>query len=589
MCDLRVTTAWRAPRVPLWVVLIKPASRSQKARNRLRVAESGSSDLRVTGQMALAASAIWPVESNPPMPIRSPHPDVDVPDVTLTDFVLAGAAARGERPAIVDAVSGAVLTYAQLVEDVDRCAAGLVARGLVPGERVGIWAPNVPEYAVAFHGVARAGGTNTTVNALYTAEEAAFQLRSAGARYLVTVPQLAERALAAASAADVEEVFSIGDAPGTTPFDDLLAAAGTPAPQLAIDPASHLVALPFSSGTTGFPKGVMLTHRNLVANLCQYVPVRTIGEHDRVIAVLPFFHIYGQTLVLNDALRRGATIVTMPRFDLAQFLAAIEHHRITACYVAPPVVLALAKHPLVDQHDLSSLRFITSGAAPLDAELQAAAERRVGCRVQQGYGLTEASPVTHYVHEDDENIHGTIGTLLPSTEARLVDAETAQDAAAGQPGEIWVRGPQVMLGYLGDEDATASTLTSDGWLRTGDIATVDAAGRFRIVDRLKELIKYKGYQVPPAQLEGILLTHPQIADACVVPVRDEEAGEVPKAFVVPHAGQHLDTDEVMAYVAQRVAPHMQVRACELIDAIPKSPSGKLLRRVLVEREREART
>jgi acyl-CoA synthetase (AMP-forming)/AMP-acid ligase II len=522
------------------------------------------------------------------MPIRSPHPDVEVPDVALTDFVLAGAAARAARPAIVDAVSGAVLTYAELAERVDRCAAGLAARGLQPGERVGIFAPNVPEYAVAFHGVARAGGTNTTVNALYTAGEAAFQLRSASSRFLVTVPQLAERALEAAGAAGIEEVFAIGEASGTTPFGELLAPAGTPAPRVAIEPAGHLVSLPFSSGTTGLPKGVMLTHRNLVANLCQYEPVRTIGEDDRVIAVLPFFHIYGQTLVLNDALRRGATIVTMPRFDLAQFLAAIEHHRITACYVAPPVVLALAKHPLVDEHDLSSLRFITSGAAPLDAELQSVAERRVGCRIQQGYGLTEASPVTHHAHQDDANVHGTIGTLLPSTEARLVDAETGRDAADGQPGEIWVRGPQVMLGYLGDETATASTLSHDGWLRTGDIAVVDEAGRFRIVDRLKELIKYKGYQVPPAELEGILLTHPQIADACVVPVRDEEAGEVPKAFVVAREGEHVDPRDVMAYVAERVAPHMQVRACELIDAIPKSPSGKLLRRVLVEREREAR-
>jgi acyl-CoA synthetase (AMP-forming)/AMP-acid ligase II len=481
-----------------------------------------------------------------------------------------------------------VLTYAQLADDVDRCAAGLVARALAPGEVVGIFAPNVPAYAVAFHGVARAGGTSTTVNALYTAEEAAFQLRIAGARFLVTVPQLASQALEAAQAAGVEEVFSIGDAPGTTPFGDLLSPRGTPAPRPAIDPASHLVALPFSSGTTGLSKGVMLTHRNLVVNLCQYEPVQSIGEDDRVIAVLPFFHIYGQTLVLNDALRRGARIVTMPRFDVAQFLAAIERHGITACYVAPPVVLALAKHPLVATHDLSSLRFITSGSAPLGAELQSEAERRVGCRVQQGYGLTEASPVTHHAHQDDENAHGTIGTLLPSTEARVVDAETGADAATGEPGEIWVRGPQVMLGYLGDEAATASTLTSDGWLRTGDIATIDQAGRFRVVDRLKELIKYKGYQVPPAQLESILLTHPQIADACVVPVRDEEAGEVPKAFVVPREGQALDPLDVMAFVAGRVAPHMQVRACELIDVIPKSPSGKLLRRVLVEREREAR-
>jgi acyl-CoA synthetase (AMP-forming)/AMP-acid ligase II len=520
------------------------------------------------------------------MAIRSPHPDVLVPDSTLPEFVLGGAAARGGRTAIVDAVSGAAMSYAELTERVDRCAAGLVARGLEPGERVGIFAPNVPEYAVAFHGVATAGGTNTTINALYNADEAAFQLRSAGARFLITVPQLAECALAAASAAGVEEVFSIGDAPGTTPFEQLLAPAGTPAPRVAVDPATHLVSLPFSSGTTGLPKGVMLTHRNLVANLCQYQPVRTIGEDDRIIAVLPFFHIYGQTLVLNDALRRGARIVTMPRFDLAQFLAVIEEHGITACYVAPPIVLALAKHPLIEGRDLSSLRFVTSGAAPLDADLQGAAERRIGRRVQQGYGLTEASPVTHHVHEDDENVHGTIGTLLPSTEARLVDTESGQDAAPGQPGEIWVRGPQVMLGYLGDDEATAATLMPGGWLRTGDIATADESGVFRVVDRLKELIKYKGYQVPPAELEGILLTHPQVADACVVPVRDEEAGEVPKAFVVARAGEQLDPAEVMAYVAARVAPHMQVRACECIDAIPKSPSGKLLRRVLVERERE---
>ena len=521
------------------------------------------------------------------MPIRSPHPDVVVPDVSLSEYVLGAAAARGERPAIVENLSGAALTYAELADRVDRCAAGLVARGLASGERVGIYAPNVPEYAVAYHGVVRAGGTTTTVNGLYTSDEVAFQLRIAGARFLVTVPLLAERALAAADAAGIEEVFSIGDAAGTTLFEELLAPRGTPVPVADVDPATHLVALPFSSGTTGFPKGVMLTHRNLVANLCQYEPTRTIDERDRVIAVLPFFHIYGQTLVLNDALRRGATIVTMARFDLAEFLAAIERYRITACYVAPPVVLALAKHPLVEEHDLSSLRFITSGAAPLDAELQRAAEKRVGCRVQQGYGLTEASPVTHHVHQDDVVVHGTIGTLLPSTDARLVDAETGRDAADGQPGEIWVRGPQVMLGYLGDDDATAATLMPEGGLRTGDIATVDGAGRFRIVDRLKELIKYKGYQVPPAELEGILLTHPQVADACVVPVRDEEAGEVPKAFIVPHAGQEPDPGEVMAYVAARVAPHMQVRACELIDAIPKSPSGKLLRRVLVERERGA--
>lgn len=287
-------------------------------------------------------------------------------------------------------------------------------RRLAPGEVVGIFAPNVPEYAVAFHGVARAGGTNTTVNALYTAEEAAFQLRIARARFLITVPQMAAQARAAARAAGLEEVFAIGEAAGTTPFHELLAPPGTPAPRPAIDPETHVVALPFSSGTTGLSKGVMLTHRNLVANLCQYAPVRDIGEDDRVIAILPFFHIYGQTLVLNDALRRGARIVTLPRFDLALFLAAIEQHGITACYAAPPVVLALAKHRLVDDYDLSSLRFITSGAAPLDAELQGAAQRRVGCRVQQGYGLTEAKRMTQLTAESTFSRQRTARHIAPA-------------------------------------------------------------------------------------------------------------------------------------------------------------------------------
>ena len=332
----------------------------------------------------------------------------------------------------------------------------------------------------------------------------------------------------------------------------------------------------------------MLTHRNLVANLCQYEPVRTIDEDDRVIAVLPFFHIYGQTLVLNDALRRGATIVTMPRFDLAQFLAAIEQHRITACYVAPPIVLALAKHPLVDEHDLSSLRFITSGAAPLDAELQGAAERRVGCRVQQGYGLTEASPVTHHVHQDDENVHGTIGTLLPSTEARLVDAETGRDAAAGQPGEIWVRGPQVMLGYLGDDEATAATLTR---------RRLAAHRRHRHGRRGRPLPHRRSPQGAD-QVQGLPgAARPSSRASCSRTRRSPTPAWCPSATRRPvrcrrrsssrARAQEPDPGEVMAYVAARVAPHMQVRACELIDAIPKSPSGKLLRRVLVEREREA--
>ena len=276
--------------------------------------------------------------------------------------------------------------------------------------------------------------------------------------------------------------------------------------------------------------------------------------------------------------------MTLPRFDLGQFLRLIEDHRVTKAYVVPPIVVALAKHPAVEGFDSSSLEMIMCGAAPLDSAIETLCSERISTRVQQGYGLTEASPVTHCTPLSDPLNPGAIGKLLPNTQARLVDVETGRDAEPGSPGEVWVRGPQVMLGYLNDDQATAHTLDDDGWLRTGDIAVFTEDRGWRIVDRLKELIKFNGYQVPPAMLEAVLLTHPAVADACVVPVADEECGEIPKAYVVSR--EAVGEDELIAFVAGQVAPHERVRALEFIDEIPKSPSGKLLRRVLVERERE---
>jgi acyl-CoA synthetase (AMP-forming)/AMP-acid ligase II len=521
------------------------------------------------------------------MVYRSLLPDVEIPAIPLADYVLEHAARRGDLPALIDGPTGRTITYGELGPLVRRTAAGLQARGLAPREVVAIWAPNIPEYALAFFGVALAGGTNTTANGLYTAEELRFQLVDSGARFLVTVPQLLEKARGAVVGTGVEEVFVFGEAAGATPFADLLSNDGDVTP-VDIDVDEHIVTLPYSSGTTGLPKGVMLTHRNLVANICQFQDLAPVGPEDCVPAVLPFFHIYGQTVILNVALRAGARIVTMPRFDLEQFLVLCQRHRATAIYLAPPVVLALAKNPLVADYDLSSYRFVVSGAAPLDADLQRLAAKRLGCKVSQGYGLTETSPVTHSSLHLAEQPWGTVGQLLPNSEARIVDVATGEDAAPGAPGEVWIRGPHVMRGYLNNPEATARTIDTAGFLHTGDIGTVDEGGIYRIVDRLKELIKYKGYQVPPAELEGLLLTHPEITDACVIGVPDEEAGELPKAFVVLEPGSTLTAEAVIAYVAERVAPHKKVRLCEIIDAIPKSPSGKLLRRVLVERERAAR-
>jgi acyl-CoA synthetase (AMP-forming)/AMP-acid ligase II len=424
----------------------------------------------------------------------------------------------------------------------------------------------------------------TTVNSLYTADEIAFQLGDAGAKYLVTVGPFLDRALPGAERAGVKEVFVLGEGEGATPFTSLLS-ADEPPPDVDIDPATDLAVLPYSSGTTGFPKGVMLTHRNLVANICQTVATRPVGEADTTIAVLPFFHIYGMVVIMNMWLTRGATVVTMPRFDLQQFLELGQQHRMTRGYLVPPIVLALAKHPIVDRYDLSPLRSILSGAAPLGADLERACADRLGCTVVQGYGLTETSPVTHCVADGGPQRLGSIGHPLPMTECRIVDVATGRDLGPNQDGELRIRGPQVMKGYLNSPEATASAIDGEGWLRTGDIARVDDDGFFFIVDRLKELIKYKGYQVPPAELEAILLAHPSVTDAAVIPKQDVEAGEVPKAYVV--RGADVSEDELIAFVAERVAPHKKVRALEFVEEIPKSASGKILRRVLVDRERGA--
>jgi acyl-CoA synthetase (AMP-forming)/AMP-acid ligase II len=517
--------------------------------------------------------------------ISSPYPDVEIPDVPLHQFVLANAGRMAEEPALIDGPSGRTLTFGQLAGGVQRVAAGLAARGFGKGDVLAIYSPNLPEYALAFYGTAAAGGAATTINPLYTVDELAFQLQDAGARFLVTVPPFLDRAREAAARTGVDEVFVFGEAEGATPFASLLAAGGQPS-AVAIDPANDLVALPYSSGTTGLPKGVMLTHRNLVANLCQFQDALGTGTGERLIAVLPFFHIYGLVVLMAAAVREGSTLVTMPRFDLEEFLRILQEHHVTRAYLVPPIVLALAKHPMVDKYDLSALQVVVSGAAPLDAGLQGAAASRVDCMVAQGWGLTETSPVlTTSVGAPLGPKPGAVGVLLPNTALRVVDPATGADVGRGETGELLARGPQVMKGYLNAPQATADMLDPDGWLHTGDLGRVDDDGYVYVVDRVKELIKYKGMQVAPAELEAVLLSHPAIADAAVVRSPDEEAGEVPKAFVV--AKTPLQAEEVIAYVAERVAPHKRIRRVEFIDEIPKALSGKILRRVLMDRDRMA--
>ncbi|MFI9813095.1 4-coumarate--CoA ligase family protein [Saccharothrix variisporea] len=518
------------------------------------------------------------------MVFRSPFPDVVVPDVSLHELLFGDLGDRADRVALVDGSSGASLSYRQLAGAVDRLAAALAERGIGKGDVVGILSPNTPYYAVVFHGILRAGATATTINALYTADEVAHQLSDAGAKMLFTVSVLLPNAAPGAEKAGVSDVVVLDQAEGYPNLTELLASTG-PVPEVSVDPAEDVAVLPYSSGTTGKAKGVMLTHRNLVANIVQCGPLLKVDGETRILAVLPFFHIYGMQVLMNNGLYVGATVVTMPKFDLPEFLRVIQDHRTDRVYIAPPVAVALAKHPLVDQYDLSAIDTIFSGAAPLDVDLAAAVAKRLGCRVSQGYGMTEMSPVSHAIPDGRDDISvGTVGVIAPNMECRFVDPATGEDVGVGERGELWCRGPNVMKGYLNNPDATAATLDDEGWLHTGDVGVIDENGLVSIVDRVKELIKYKGYQVPPAELEALLLTHPEIADAAVVGVRDEEGEEVPKAFVVLQPGSSLDAAGVMDFVAAHVAPHKKVRVVEFIEAIPKSASGKILRKDLRARE-----
>ncbi|MGW8565956.1 AMP-binding protein [Isoptericola sp. NPDC055881] len=521
--------------------------------------------------------------------IRSPHPDVEIPDVTLYDFLFASLSdADLDRTALVDGPSGATTTYGELRARVDAVAGAFAARGLGVGDVVALHSPNVPAFVAVFHGLLRAGITVTTVNALASGREVAKQLESSGAKALVTVSALLTAAEAGADAVGMapQDVVVLDGADGHPSLTELLS-AGHGAPDVDLDPRTHLAVLPYSSGTTGLPKGVMLTHRNLVANVLQTEAFLPLEPDDVVPAVLPFFHIYGMTVLMNGAVYQRSALVTLPRFDLAEYLRVIEQHRATVLFVAPPIALALAKHPAAEGRDLSSVRILMSGAAPFDEHLAEAVGRRMpAARVLQGYGMSEMSPVSHVVPVDRPDVSpGTVGMLVPNMLARVVDPATGEaialpESGVSAPGELWCAGPNVMVGYLADEQATRDTLEPDGFLRTGDIVTVDAEGVFTVVDRLKELIKHKGYQVAPAELEALLLTHPEIADAAVVGVPDEESGEVPKAFVVRAEGSVLTADDVQAFVAEQVAPYKKVRVVEFVAAVPKSAAGKILRKEL---------
>ncbi|WP_392532379.1 AMP-binding protein [Nostoc sp. C117] len=517
------------------------------------------------------------------MIFRSSYADIFIPDRPLTEFVLDRAVELADKPAFIEGLTNRTVSYGQLASSIAKVASNLAARGFSKGDVLAIYSPNLPEYAIAFYAVATLGGITTTVNPSYTTQELAYQLNDAGAKYLLTIPELLEQALEAVAQSKIEEVFVFGEANGATSFS-LLLEGEAKVPSIQFTPEADLVGLFYSSGTTGLPKGVMYTHQTFLANFHQFQHCEPMSEADTLIGVLPFFHAYGMNM-LNYSLACGATIVTMPHFELEIFLNLMEKHKITRIYVAPPIVLALATQPIVDKYNLSSLRAITSGAAPLNPNLiQQCQKRFSNCVVKEVYGSTETLMCMGSLDERDKIKPGSVGQCIRNIECQIIDVDTGQSLNYNQLGELWIRGSQLMKGYWNNPEATANAIDSEGWFHTGDIAYIDEDGYFYIVDRIKDLIKCNGYSIAPAELEAVLLSHPAIADACVIPVEHASSGQIPKAFVVLKDKSKATPEEIIEFTVAKVAPYKRIRQLEFIEQIPKSPAGKILRRLLIHQE-----
>ncbi|GAA6013673.1 hypothetical protein JCM10207_004813 [Rhodosporidiobolus poonsookiae] len=529
----------------------------------------------------------------------------------IHDFLFSRPAARQfeQRPALIDALTGKRTTYAELRDESLSFADGLTrVAGLKRRDTILLFSPNSTLYPALLLAGQAAGLVVSTANAAYTPDEMQHQLEVSEASVVLTSADLLETTATAAKRVGLglDRVFVLPDAKGAVPdklphgmrsFEELRGSRSfKPVIPTFQEAKTDIAYLPFSSGTTGKGKGVALSAYN--ATMCIQQTSRTEGTFDRadtVLSILPMSHIFGLIVVTHLTLYNGGTLVILPKFDLVQALEAIQKHKCTTALVVPPVALALAKHPVVDKYDLSSLRFILSGAAPLSADLQQAVTKRLRIPMVQGLGMSETTSVGFVPEVLKPIVPGSVGRILSTMEARLVDAD-GKDVQEGKAGELWMRGPNIMLRYHKNEKATRETLTEDGWLMTGDVCERKPDGHFYVVDRVKELIKYKGFQVAPAEVEGCLLSAPFIADAAVIGIySDEQATELPRAYIVPApsaADSSTLIEDVTKWVEEKLAPHKRLRGgVVVLEAIPKSPSGKILRkdlRVLAAKEGQSK-
>jgi acyl-CoA synthetase (AMP-forming)/AMP-acid ligase II len=506
-------------------------------------------------------------------PSQAPYEEFPLPEL-----LRRSAEGFGDKPALISA-DGTIRTYGQLWSYTRKVARFLQNHGIEKGDKVAIFSPNHVDYAPLFYGPLLAGATVTTLNPLYREREIEHQLDDAEAVALfVFSPMAAPVEAARRNLPRLRHVWPIDGLP------DLVGGVSEEHRPVAINPREDVAVLPYSSGTTGLPKGVMLTHYNITSNVKQGLATEQLTSDAVSLCVLPFFHIYGMTVLLSIGMALGTTGVVMMRFDVEQMMHLIGQYEITNLYLAPPAMLAMANVPTPSRFDTSSLRLIGSAAAPLPPEVGERVKSMYGCLVAQGYGMTETSPVTNTTPLDRIKLE-SCGPPVADTLEKVVSLDSGQELAAGEVGELAVKGPQVMKGYWKCPQETDECLSEDGWLLTGDIGHLDEDGYLYLLERKKEMIKYKGYQVAPAELEAVLHEHPAVLDAAVIPKPHLEGGEIPKAFVVLREGYQASPEELMAFVAEKVAPYKKIRELEYVTEIPKTLSGKILRRDLIERER----
>lgn len=522
---------------------------------------------------------------------KSKLPDIYIPKhLPLHSYCFENLSKYGSRPCLINAPTAEIYTYYDVQLTAQKVASGLNKLGIQQGDVIMVLLPNCPEFVFAFLGASFRGAIMTAANPFFTSAEIAKQAKASNTKLLVTQACYYDKVK---DLENVKLVFvdSSPEEDNHMHFSELIQADQNEMEEVKVNiKPDDVVALPYSSGTTGLPKGVMLTHKGLVTSIAQQVdgenPNLYYHSEDVILCVLPMFHIYSLNSVLLCGLRAKASILLMPKFDINAFFGLVTKYKVTIAPVVPPIVLAIAKSPELDKYDLSSIRVLKSGGAPLGKELEDTVRAKFPkAKLGQGYGMTEAGPVLtmclSFAKEPIDVKSGACGTVVRNAEMKIVDPQNDSSLPRNQPGEICIRGDQIMKGYLNNPEATRETIDKEGWLHTGDIGFIDDDDELFVVDRLKELIKYKGFQVAPAELEAIILSHPQISDVAVVPMLDEAAGEVPVAFVVRSNGS-IDTteDDIKKFVSKQVVFYKRINRVFFIDAIPKSPSGKILRKDL---------